>query len=57
MVNSAFNFCTSAGDFGFQRPDARFQFRNGQGTQILSEQLGQRIIGLSRQIIVHVHKG
>ncbi|AMK22467.1 hypothetical protein K426_07600 [Sphingobium sp. TKS] len=44
-----------SGDFALQRYDARFQIGHGKWAQILSEQLGQRIISLSRQIVIHVH--
>jgi len=56
VVNGAFNLGPGSGDFALQRGDARFEFGNGQWTQVLSEQLGQRIIGLSGQIAFHVHE-
>ncbi|GFZ82540.1 hypothetical protein GCM10019071_09190 [Sphingobium fuliginis] len=56
MVNGVFNPGSGAGDFALQRRDARFEIGNGQRTQILPDQLGQRIIGLSGQIVFHVHE-
>ncbi|EPR16537.1 hypothetical protein M527_20890 [Sphingobium indicum IP26] len=55
MVNGVINPGSGAGDFALQRFDARFEIGKGQWAQILSEQSGQRIIGLSGQIVIHVH--
>ena len=55
MVNGAFNHLAGPCYFALKRFDALFQLGNGKRTQILSEQLGQRIISPAGKIVVHVH--
>ena len=55
MVNGSCHFGTRSGNFGFQQRDARFEFIDGKGFQILPTQLCQRIIRLGRQIIIRIH--
>jgi hypothetical protein len=56
MVNGVFYFRSGSGYFRFEPPDAGFQIGHGKRIEILSLDEGQRIIGLSGLIVIHVHK-
>ena len=55
MINALLHFVPGAFDFGLQRSDARAQFLDGQGIEILLLEQPYRIIGPSGQIVVQVH--
>lgn len=51
MVNGAFNPLTNAVNLGLQRRDARVQFVDRQGVEVLAGQFGDKIAGAAGKIV------
>lgn len=57
MVNGALHFYVCSRDFGFEQRDALLKLLHRQGIEILSAELGRKIVLAARKILVCVHRG
>jgi hypothetical protein len=56
VVNGSLDLKSNPPDLGFERGDARPQFLNRKGIEILASQCGERIVGAFREEIVRFHR-
>ena len=55
MGLDALNMGLDAANFGLQRLDARVELLDRQWIEVLPRQLGQRVFGLAREEVFHIH--